>query len=240
MPATMWPLARAMGLIAKEELRYGMQSIFLPAGLDSNFSVELVEAANTDWPDDNNPYAFITAKRPADFEGHDGRVEVLETNDAIELRAGDRLVVAQGLGQADNESLESSFRPVLKIDYPVSEHRTFDLKNLAKGCLDQCFAEVGTGDRWSADLEMAKPIEQSIRFLANAYEGIGGIGWERNWYKHVNLGLCRLIQLLDPEAVLNDETPEELLAKAFRCFSIPRPHEGVSYSLGLEGKEHEK
>lgn len=212
----------------------GLNSVVLPDRLDQSVGRCIVERINQ-LVASSDPYPvahrLVTAAALSEDETWDFDIDL---NRMVELRFGDRLVVADPESEVTLETIKSTYPVILNTDFPASAidgsngGSRVDLDSLASAIVEELSATALKSSTLAvADLDRLRgSIGRVLVYLAEAYSASDSTSWNRAWFAHVDLGLASL------EDALLGETPLDLRGNidwVYAAFGLPQPDARGSY-----------
>lgn len=211
----------------------GLISIKLPSQLDSGAIESIVDAANKARHIQQNqePYAVVVGDAKTLILN--SRVRVLDLNQTIRYRTGNRLFLmvdsTRGL-----VSIDRVVKMLLDESFPEKNVEPASLKSIARAVHDEILETMDISNH-------SQGYETRLAFLESAFMSLRELykhsavnisaDWNLLWYRHVDLGIKNLIELLGEIKTSSPslQITDFFCKYTFAAFGLPTPDKGATY-----------
>lgn len=202
----------------------GLKAVYLPEGVEEALAADIVREANLVRPS-VPPFAIMVVGSGEEIED-DALCLRLYPENAIRFRQDDRLAVVVGR-HTDIASFESSFREAFGQGFPA-ETGDVSIPVLSLNLLSLVLAEAGVastsvGDSDRAAERLANCLSQLVAIYEEQRDGT--LGWQAQWFKHVELGVKKLENILKfaVSSTPGSDLDSLLERMTYASFGLPRP-----------------
>lgn len=201
-----------------------LTAAYLPEGIDDATAAALVRRANELRPE-TPPFAILVSAGKESDE--DAQCIRLSAQNAIKYRQGDRLAVVVGK-HPDLASFVQAFREVLGQNFPDGASQEVSLQAVAKAAVAEVAEASGIGSTTAWDPDRASVrLAECLTLLVAVHKELrqGTDSWNAYWFRHVGLGLTRLVEKIQETKLVAPETSVDDVFEryTYAAFRLPRP-----------------
>ncbi|WP_028272215.1 hypothetical protein [Arthrobacter sp. UNC362MFTsu5.1] len=201
-----------------------LTAAYLPEGIDDATAAAVVRRANQ-LRSAVPPYAILVSAGEENDE--DALCIRVSAQNAIKYRQDDRLAVVVGK-HPDLASFVQAFREVLGQNFPDGAAQEVSLQAVAAAAIAEVADATGidaTTD-WDRTLAGAR-LAQCFTLLADVHKELrqGTESWNTYWFRHVGIGLTRLVEKIRATKVVAPELSIDDVFEqyTYAAFRLPRP-----------------
>lgn len=201
-----------------------LTAAYLPEGIDDVTAAAIVRRANQLRPA-APPYAIlVSAGRESDEDHLCIRVSA---QNAIKYRQDDRLAVVVGK-HPDLASFVQAFREVLGQNFPEGAVQEVSLQTVAEAAVAEVAdaTEIDATIGWDPNVASTR-LAECLSLLAAVHKELrqGTESWNTYWFRHVGIGLTRLVEKIRATKLVAPELPiDDVFERyTYAAFRLPHP-----------------